>query len=531
MNEHIQKPGNLLERAADLVADLMQTIFLVVLKPFGGLARRMSDRVKNFLISASFFGIMVIIYLEHTNLTSLILKALPLPSIVKYVFFDLLGCVLMAVVAICSIRGELQRRRCNAMMTLLWTGMCVFFIVSAIYTSLDWAAISIIFALVFPCVYFIWNNRGDYGTLFALFTRGVLAFNVLFFVLSVLFSPITGGQYRAIFTNPNSLGQYLTCTMPLFLVNYSLAWREWAKKPRTVPPARPHWRHPGAVVKYAAFVCRDHKGLFPSLLGLGTSVALIVFSRSRTALLAFAVSFVLWFILHYVVDHWGEGFKAIALRALRHVLPIVLAAVICVPATFGLVKGGTYVVYYYAAANNLLPEEYQYLDPRLNGAKLDAALDAAIDRLNTDGKSADQVTTHRTLIWQAFLKRAEPIGHERGKIYVHDYGVAATAHNCIIQILYDSGFFTALFYFAINVASGLRALLYYLRRRKSDPYATFPVLMMPGFLTTSLLASSYPPFAYGIALVYWLVQAPLFEKKIEEPESLPEIVQNRSAVK
>lgn len=48
MNEYTEKSGNLLERAADLLADLMQTIFLTVLKPFVGLAQRMSDRLKNF---------------------------------------------------------------------------------------------------------------------------------------------------------------------------------------------------------------------------------------------------------------------------------------------------------------------------------------------------------------------------------------------------------------------------------------------------------------------------------------------------
>ena len=52
MNEYTEKSGNLLERTADLLADLMQTIFLTVLKPFVGLAQRMSDRLKNFLISA-----------------------------------------------------------------------------------------------------------------------------------------------------------------------------------------------------------------------------------------------------------------------------------------------------------------------------------------------------------------------------------------------------------------------------------------------------------------------------------------------
>lgn len=524
MNGHTQTSGNLVERAADLIADLMQTIFLVVLKPFVWLAQKMSERIKNFLIGASFFGIMVIIYLEHTNITSLILRQLPLPSIVKYVFFDLLGCVFMAIVAVCSIKGPLRRRRCNALMTLLWTGMCVFFIVSAIYTSLDWAAISIIFTLVFPCVYFIWNNRGDYNTLFRLLTKGLVSFNLVFFVLSVLFSPITGGQYRALFTNANSLGQYLTCTIPLFLMNYSLAWRSWSQKPRAAAPVRPNWRHPGTLFRYAAFACRDHKCLVPSLLGLGTSAALIVFSRSRTALLAAAISLILWFVLSYLVNHWGESPKEIALRAVKHILPVILAVVVCVPATFWLIKGGTYAVYYYAAVNNLLPEEYEYLDPRLNGAKLDAALAAAIDRLDTEGKDADQVTTHRTLIWKAFGDRAELFGHERGKIYVHDYGVAATAHNCLIQILYDSGIFTTLFYLAINVAAGFRALLYFFRRKKGDPYAIFPVLLMPGYLVTSLLASSYPPFAYGIALVYWLVQAPLFEKKLREPNALPDSV-------
>ena len=172
--------------------------------------------------------------------------------------------------------------------------------------------------------------------------------------------------------------------------------------------------------RYAAFACRAPKGLLPSLLGLGTSVALIVFSRSRTARLAAAISFALWFVLNYIVAHWGEGIKAIALRAIKQILPMLLAVVICVPGTFWLVKGGTYAVYYYAAVNDLLPEEYAYLDPRLQGTKLDDAINAATDRLDTEGKTEDQVTTHRTLIWQAFADRVEPLGHERGKIYVHD---------------------------------------------------------------------------------------------------------------
>lgn len=518
MSNQSERTGNILEKAADVVADLMQSIFLFLLKPFVPIARRMSDRVKGFLISASFFIMMVIIYLEHTNITSLILGALPLPSIIKYVFFDLVCCVLMAVIAVASIRGPLQKKRCNAMMTLLWTGMCVFFLVSAIYTSLDWAAISIIFAFVFPCVFFIWNNRGDYGTLFSLFTRGVVVFNVIFFVASILLSPITGSQYRAMFTNSNSLGQYLSFTMPLFLIQYTLAWKKDEQRTFTPAPEGLHIKHPVKTLNFVALYLHERSERVWSLIGLGTAAAFVLFSRSRTAFIAFIVSFALWFVLHFLVEHGKEGVKSVGKMILRRVLPIVLVVVICVPVTFGLVKCGTFAVYAYAATNNLLPDEYQYLNPFLNKTKLDSTIADFGDRLDMEGKDADQVSTHRTTIWNAFLNRVEPFGHERGKIYVHDYGIAATTHNCIIQILYDSGIFTALFYFAINVAAGFRALLYFLRRRKGDPYAMFPVLMMPGFLVTSLLASSYPPFAYGVALAYWLVMAPLFEKKIEKLE-------------
>ena len=86
-----------------------------------------------------------------------------------------------------------------------------------------------------------------------------------------------------------------------------------------------------------------HKELIPSLLGLGTSVALIVFSRSRTALLAAAVTLVLWFVLNYIVAHWGEGFKLDRFfLAVQHIVPTVLAELSLAFRHASAIRGGTY---------------------------------------------------------------------------------------------------------------------------------------------------------------------------------------------
>lgn len=474
----------LFEGIADLITEVMQTVFLFLLKPFVSLSKKMAETLKSRLIQFSFFMIMILVYLQHTGISDSILQVLPLPSIVRYVFFDLLGCVFMAIIVVCSIKGPLQRMRTNAFLTLIWAGMCVFFLASALITSLDWAGVTLIFAFVFPCLYFVWNNRGDYAQLFSLFMKGVFPFHILFFIGSMLFSPIGSGQYRGLFTNANSLGQYLTLMFPLFLFEYGSVMHEKRLRTKIKP-----------------------------LIGLGTTVAFILFSASRTAILSNLIVFAVWLIAKFLFEQKENGVQAIIRTVMMRLLPLVLAIALSLPVSFGLIKGATTVVYTTLSHFNLLPEEYAYLDPTLGNQ-----LDVLARRMETDGKDADQLSTHRTLIWKAFSSRILPFGHERGKIYVHEYGVAGTAHNSIIQIAYDSGMGTVLFYFAINAYTGFRAVLYYLRRRKTDSHALFPLLMMPGYLATSLLASCYAPFAYGVALAYWLVQAPLFEKKLTSGE-------------
>ena len=472
MTQNKNNNGNIIITCADAITNLIQTFFIFCAHPFVILAQKVSNRTKDTMVVISTFLIMLQVYLRQTGVSLFLLGFLDVPNWILYSLFDIIACIIMAFFAFGSIQGSLKKVKCNPYMVLLWAGFCIFMLISAIFVSLDWAAYTAIFTIVFPALYFIWQNRRDYNTLFSLVIKGIVIFNVVFIVLSILFRPVGSQQYSGMFNNPNSLGQYVTLMMPIFLIHYENSLKK-----------------------------KNKKGVVTSLLGAGTTCAFLTFSCSRTAIVSVIGIVLVWAGIKLVWERKKEKIRRIAAS-------ILVLAVVCgvaVPLTWGVIRVGTRMTF-------SIIMQGQSVD-------LDSSMGDIFNKLNkridTTDKDLNKLSTHRTIIWEEYISRLSFFGHNRGEIYVVGYGFANTTHNAPLQAAYDNGIAAGVIYAVFNLLSLFLSFQYY-RKNKETDYAKLPFILCVGYTLTSLLASIIHPFGYGLGFLFWIVQAPLFDRHCEE---------------
>ena len=466
---------SLLTKSADGLVSFLQTIFIFCGRPFVWLSGKINEKVKNGIIVGSVMVILFLVYLRKANLSLKLLDMLNLPGAINYIFFDAIACIIMAIMAIASIRGPLKKVSCHPAMVWLWALMCFFMIFSAIVVSLDWAAHSIIFTIVFPVIFFIWQNRGDYRTLFRLICRGIIIFNAIFMVLCFIMAPLNEEMtyYCGLFDNSNAFGQYLTAIFPVFLLQLGFSIKH-----------KKIW------------------GIVGSLVEIMICFAFLLLSTSRTAMVSMIGIFVVWVVLNL----WFYRDRRNLKRMGAAVLSVIIVCVIAIPVTSGLFKVGSTVSS--IAANleggNSTGESINNIFDRLNG------------KLDLTDKDADKISTHRLIIWEEYASRLGMLGHSRGQIEVEGYGRAGTTHNNILQVAYDNGILAGVVYIAFFLLSLWRSLVYYQKNRDRHRFAMFPLLLSTGFFLTSMLASVFTPFGYEISFLYWMIQTPLMGRNLEE---------------
>lgn len=506
----------------------MQKLFLFIGKPLEKLAGRVSDRTKNILLVISVFLMSAQYFLRASGLADRFLKTVALPSVVRTLFFDALGCLIMLLFAFASIRGPLRPVKWNKLMAASWYLLCLFIWVAGIVTSVDYLPIAVILTFVFPYVIFIWNNRGDYDTLFLCLCRGILWFFALFALGSICLTPITQAQYCGLFINSNSLGQYMVVVIVACLFLYHRASVE-------------KWRF---------------SKVWPSLLAFGTACAFLILSQSRTALLSVVAAVLVWLVMTAL----SLKGKRWLLHLCKAVASFAVAALVCLPAVFWSITTVTGLVganlnmwaldmelsaQSQAQEQNLTSaeselrqapteeeaatppesqpqEEQPATAPEKDNTTLGGILDSLGNRLDTEGKDANQLSTYRLDVWRAYAKELNWLGNQRTPIYINEIlGTKGTAHNTYLQVGYEMGVVAMALYLVFNLVAGVCAIRFGWRTRRQSPFAMLPLVAAVAFGVTSLLESVFYPFGYLIAFVYWLSQAPLFEARLKAEPAAP----------
>lgn len=466
---------------------IQKLLIQYLLMPLARLMEKVPERVREYLFLAG--GLGVGFGIMHQNLE--------LPSY-RYLVYFAIGCVSLGVMILSTLRTDMKPVRFRKGISICWFGMGFMLLQSALRLNMDYIAEAIIFLVAFPIVFICWNNA-DRTQIFKLLLRIIKILAVVFMVASLLFAKITKERYQGIFDNPNGVGELLMLTVGCQIVEILYAkrldWKCWG-----------------------------------DILLLGCAAAVCYYTNSRTGYLGMICAVLFGSVMYLLTHDRKENFKS-----LIRLTATALVTVICV---FNLV----YVFQWRAKLDIPFPdlsgESLQtseiaenpagvwedirmsaqapgngVTEPEFSG--IESFHSVAKKKGETAGKSFDDISTGRLTLWKFYASDLNLFGHASvPTVFVPLTGqTIGTPHMSILQFAYESGAFAGIFYFLLNLLSGLLTIGFAWKFRK-EKYAVMPLVVTVVFGVGSLLSASTSALVYIITFYYYCV---LFPVMVHQP--------------
>ena len=461
---------------------IQKLLIQYLLMPLARLMEKVPERAREYLFVAGGLGVGFEIMRQNLELPSQ-----------RYLVYFVIGCVSLGIMILSTLRTDIKPVRFRKGISICWFGMGFMLLQSALRLNIDYIAEAIIFLVAFPVVFICWNNA-DRTQIFKLLLRIIKILAVVFMVASLLFARITKERYQGIFDNPNGAAELLMLTVGCQIVEIL-----YAKK-------------------------LDWRCLIDILI-LGCSVAVCYYTNSRTGYLGMIVA-VCFAVGMYLLTHDRKE----NLKCLIRVTATALVTVICV---FNLV----YVFQWRAKLDIPFPdlsgESLRSFEVAENpaGAWDDIRMSAqtptkgatepefsgiegfrnvAKKKGETAGKSFDDISTGRLTLWTFYASDLNLFGHASvPTVFVPLTGqTIGTPHMVILQFAYESGAFAGIFYFLLNLLSGLLTIGFAWKFRK-EKYAVMPLVVTVVFGVGSLLSASTSALLYIITFYYYCVLFPV----------------------
>jgi len=384
----------------------------------------------------------------------------------------IVGAGLMGLIIVFTMKEELHVVKWNKKITVLWLALGIVQLFSGLFVSREYLPMAVIWIVLFPMLFLVWNNRKDYERLFC---EVAIAGDICFVILagiSVCGYSFNVLNYGGFLKNPNGLGQWITFAYPLILFLYS-------KQKKNI------WK-----------VC--------FMVQAALALVLCIASRSRTALLAVLFMSVL-FVIYRV---WNMSRVAQFYKSFFcFVLCFVLVACAClIINTFVLEEQAMQSGLNDSFLTRLTANTRRFIfgwSERFAGA----------DKADT---SINSYSSGRIGIWKKTIESLNWKGHpSREHIIVDRNGnVGNNTHNMILQFAYDNGIVAGIIYVLLIACSGFKSL----KKAKEnihDERSVYPYVLIihAGYGVTCMLASINLPFLYMISFLYYLSFAVLIPEK------------------
>ena len=438
----------------------IQLLFCAILNPIWKRTKKIDKRNRDKALCISLMLVSLFAYSYSIFLSvHLLIKCI-------------IGTICMLGILIFSIDRELKPVQWNKTIAGLWFGIGLLQIVTGVCISKEYLPFAFIWTIGFTMIFFVWNNRKEYDFLLENIYRGFLYPACLFFVLSILVSPIKGG-YGGVTGNANSIGQHVAAIFPLavgfFLIKNNMKRSE-------------------KILNYLLIAFCFMFSFFSS----GRTITLTI--------LAILVVCAIYVLIFEKGKRWKIAKRSIAL---------VIGTVLITAFAFPLNK----------AATSVLPN-YEYNIAEKNENKtgnMENVLDKYVDRMQGKDKKKDDILNYssgRTGIWKETVKKLNLFGHpSREHIVTKRNGdVGNNVHNTFLQFVYDYGIVTGVLYGLMVIALGIITLRRLFIQKLQRRMYFMVLLIQVSFVGIGMFASINLPFMYEIAFVYYLIYAVLFEE-------------------
>ncbi|MCM1044013.1 MAG: O-antigen ligase family protein [Candidatus Gastranaerophilales bacterium] len=384
----------------------------------------------------------------------------------RYAIITIIGCMILYVIIALLKPAEGKNDKVSIMQCACWIMMSIFMIASALIHRIDNLLLPFLLLFIFPFVWFVIRRLEDKSILFESMSKGFIASFLVFFVLSLLFAPITKHQYSGLFYNCNATAFYvivlLSCT--IYMVNKT--------KKRC----------------YYIFIALECDIMF--------------FTRSRTGMLSMIVIFAAWIFMELRQEFLCHAPKEI----LKRFMMIVLLTVVFFPAFWGVNRIAMHTIQQKFCLN-----AYEELMDRRHQSIFDVSFSYMItgigERVSSEGKDLNIYSGKRINIWKGFLKELNWTGHSASN---EEFSIGYnTAHNVYLQIAYDYGVVAGIIFGINTVMLSLGILLNAWKHYNCENLLS--LLLMIGYNVIALLASSVYPFLYLITFCFYVMSYQSFD--------------------
>ena len=433
--------------------------------------RHISEDIKAKIVVFSFFMLFINMFLS----TAGVYKGST--SIAAFI-----GVIITFFIILFGIDKKIENIEINKNLLILLYIVSGFFLISGIlHRVIAYILCSLIFAVLLPIFYIIFNNETGYSKFLISFNNGIKYSFILLIIVSIFISPLTSGQYASFLANPNGLGAYLTIVLPALLYLFETG--------------------------------KDKTNKILDLILIGCVFGLSIFVKSRTTYLSF-----IFIGIVYILYLWINkiNLKEILIRLFKILLSSALGTVIL----FSML---TYVSNFIISVEknifgNSFVVTFKAESSYREFTSLTEQISSAADRSKKGIADDNTISSGRAEIWSMYISKLNLTGHNADKLKVPYQGgyLEANSHNTYLQIAYSAGIIAGLSFVIMNILFLiylLKIIFYGIKKRNLDIKYLFIGSMLIGCEITMVLSSVYYPYISSISLVYYFVIGYLFNKQ------------------
>jgi hypothetical protein len=466
----------------------LQKFFLFFLNPVSRIMVDINSKIKKMLITVNCFC-LVGYFLLYFNPIYKIRFKLTYDHMICSIF--LLGIILF------SIDRELKTVKWNILVayTFFLSGLGILVISFIHPVGSGYRAFALLMMFGFPCLYFVWNNRGDYRTLYTRLSAatsilGVLYYFYCFFLAGKGLIKIEDNRVASNFYDANMfsmIGMIMVCaSLYMLLVNRG----SWA------------W-----------FAISD--------LSIATGLTILKLAVSRLSILA-VLGGLIAFTCFYCKTQ--SDFKEANRNAIKYLRALLLLITIVITFASGhlmlMINSNAVEKQAQVESSRIIDETETSTKSETEELSEPVPVDSVdvIDRFNVEGKDLDAYTAGRYHIWKGYAQFLNMTGNDFSKAdwYALTWNTVKHAHNNFLEIAFRCGIPVACLHVLLELIAGIICIIWLFNPKYREPEYLFCIVFMICYTVQSLFDIATLPFERPAPFYFYMIMIPIFMFGTEE---------------
>lgn len=445
---------------------ILQQLYMWILNPIYRITGRLNEKARNIIV---FCGLLCMVF-QFFMYTAWYGYG------ISYGYAELFvtNTLLLGIIIVFSINRPLEKVSWNPFVWVPWFLCAALIIISGADHNVTGAFMMFAFLmlLVFPALYFVWNNRGDYHVLYVMTCDAIAIMMVAYFIFHLISSPLDASTaYYGISINPNSNG---------FI---GLA---------------------GAISSFY-LLCLRRKRAWAYIVILGMAFTLTYISTSRASIIALMLA-TLAFVICYV--------RSANKRNMTGLQILIMLVVTCV-VILTSITGYRYVLI------NITPSISAYTADKIvlesygaeshDAEEYDEEKSLLGEKFTREG-DLNAISSGRIVIWKHYMENLNLTGNERGDrgLYIEEKDYYFSAHNSYLEVAYRSGVPAGICYAFIAIYAAVYSFRFLFGKKIFDYRMSLIPMAVLAFGVLSNLERALYPVEKAHIFLFFISLAPMF---------------------